>query len=80
VITLIGENLSGNTPDVAQLQQWVQAFGLTHPVVADANWGVTVDYAGYSFGLPSMNLLAPGAVVLHRNTRVTEQQIVNGLP
>ena len=80
MITLVGENLQGTTPDVAGLQQWAQTFGLTHPVVADANWGVTVTYAGSSFGLPSMDQLGPGAVVIRRNTWVTEPQIVSALP
>jgi hypothetical protein len=80
VITLIGENLQGQTPDVAGLQQWAQTFGLTHPVVADPGWGVTVDYAGYSFGLPSMHQLGAGAVVLRRGTWVSEQQVVDALP
>lgn len=49
-------------------------------MVADANWGVTVDYTGYSFGLPAMHQLGPGAVVIRKNTRVTEQQLVDALP
>ena len=80
MITLIGENSFGSTPSRADLEQWADTFGLTHPVVADPNWNTTVKYAGFSFGLPSMHQLAPGMRVLRRGTRVNESQIQAALP
>lgn len=76
----MGEDLSGNTPSAAQLTQWADTFGLTHPVVADAGWGVTMQYAGFSWSMPSMHQLAPGGVVVRKKTVVSEAQIEAELP
>ena len=76
----MGENMSGGTPTQAQLKDWAQTYDIQHPVVADAGWDVTVGYAGYSFGLPSMHLLGPGLEVLARGTWVSEEQIKRALP
>jgi hypothetical protein len=81
VITLIGENGSSQSPSVADLQTWANTYGLNHPVVADAGWGVTFDYAvGYSISLPSMHLLGPGMEVLAVSTWITEQDVIDALP
>jgi hypothetical protein len=80
VITLLGENSFGSTPTVEELQEWADTFGLTHPVVADAGWGVTVRFTGYSFALPAMHQMAPGMEILRRNTWITENQVQGALP
>lgn len=81
VITLLGEDLSGRAPGQSDLQGWADAFGLTHPVVADANWGVTARFLrSSSFSIPTMSLLGAGAEVLARDTWVSETEIRNHLP
>ena len=73
MITLIGENDYGNPPSQSDLQTWANDYGITHPVVADADFngdGYSFDItAGYlfanpnfngSFGLPNMQLLSSG--------------------
>ena len=80
MITLIGENMAGGPPTQAQLQQWAQGFGLTHPVVADPGWNVTVSYTGPSISLPAMHQIAPGGQILRRNTWISEPQIQAALP
>jgi peroxiredoxin len=81
VITLLGEDLSGRTPGQAELQEWADAFGLTHPVVADGGWGVTSRYLrSSSFSIPTMSLLGAGAEVVARDTWVSETTIRANLP
>jgi len=81
VITLIGENGSGQAPSRAELQEWVDRFGLGHPVVADPGFGVTSRFVvGGSIGLPSMTLLGPGAEVIVADGRVNEQAVLAALP
>ena len=60
---------------------WVDTYGLTHPVVADPDFGVTTRFVdGNSIGLPSLSLLGPGAEVLIRNSWVTASDIESALP
>jgi hypothetical protein len=80
VITLLGENYYGTAPSVEELQEWANAFGITHPVVSDGGWGVTVRFTGYSFALPAMHQMAPGMEILRINTWVTENQVQSALP
>lgn len=81
VITLLGEDMSGRTPAQSDLADWANSFGLTHPVVADANWNVTSRYLrSASFSIPTMTLLGAGPEVILRDTWVSESQIVNNLP
>lgn len=81
VITLYAENMTGGQPSPSDVQGWVDAFGLTHPVVADPYYDVLVRYiSGYYIALPSMQLLAPGAEILQLDSLVSESQVVNALP
>jgi hypothetical protein len=72
VMTLIGET---NTGDPAQedLMEWATDYGLTHPVLADPGFSEIVNYLyadpsfNGSFGLPNMELLSPGMVVVSSN-------------
>ncbi|MCB9687632.1 MAG: TlpA family protein disulfide reductase [Alphaproteobacteria bacterium] len=81
VITLLGENEFGGVPTQRNLQQWADAFGIDHPVVADRNWQVTSRYLrSASFSIPTMHLIGVGAEVLARDTWVGEAQIRNNLP
>ena len=40
VLQLLGQDVSGNTPTVAEMQSWATTYGLTFPVLADADWKV----------------------------------------
>ena len=65
IITLLGEDESGGTPGVENLETWADQYGQTFPVVADAGYGVVTRYvSGGSIGLPSITLLGPGAEVV----------------
>ena len=73
VITLLGENGSSQAPTQADLQEWADAYGLTHPVVADPGYGVTTRFVlGSSIALPTMHLLGPNAEVLITDSYVDE--------
>ena len=81
MITLIGENNSGGTPSQGQLQQWANAFGSNHPVVADPGWQVTGRFLrSNTIALPTMHLIGPGSEVLARDTRVSESTVAANLP
>ena len=81
MITLLGENNSGQTPSQGELQQWASQFGINHPVVADTGFGVTFRFVqGYSVGLPSMSLIEAGGEVLYANTWIGESQVQQNLP
>lgn len=61
VITLLGEDMEGATPDQDELNQWADDYGLRYPVVADKNSSVTARYL--EGAPPGMMLLSPGAVL-----------------
>lgn len=65
LISLMGELEDGTTdmtPD--DLTRWADTYGITHPVLADPEWGYgwTLD-TDYSLAMPSSTLLAPGAII-----------------
>ncbi|MEN0061125.1 MAG: hypothetical protein AAGA48_03190 [Myxococcota bacterium] len=77
----MGENNGGSPPSQAELQQWVDRFGLTHPVVADPGFGVGGSFVpGGSIGLPSLSLLGPGAEVLIADGRPNSGDVISALP
>ena len=81
MITLLAEDNSGNTTDLSDLEEWANTYGLNHPVVSDANYGVTTRFIdGGTIGLPSMTLLSEGAVVRIRDAWVGEPEIQAYLP
>lgn len=81
IITLLGEDSGGSTPNQADLQSWANSFGLDHPVVADPGFGVGSRFVtGGSLYLPSTSLLGEGAVVIKRDTTISTNDIVNALP
>ena len=81
VITLLSEDMSGATTDQADLEEWANQFGLTHPVVSDANYEVTTRFVdGGTIGLPSMTLLQAGAEVRYRDTWVGDSEVQANLP
>ena len=83
VITLLGEDYQGQSPSVADLQQWALDFGITHPVLADVGFNTTAGYllssASYSgsFYLPNMQLLSEGQVVEVSNDQLYESEIIS---
>ncbi len=81
IITLLGEDDSGNTPGVESLEAWADQYGQTFPVVADAGYGVVTRYVtGGSIGLPSLTLLGPGAEVVIADGYPDESDIESVLP
>lgn len=62
-LEVIIENNESEVPSVEDLGEWAGTYGLTMPVLADAN-SVLYDFAtGGSVGLPYTVLLDRGAVV-----------------
>ena len=81
VMTLIGEDSEGRpaTPEHAAL--WADAFELSHPVLADPGWEITVRYTqSGAIAIPSMHQLGAGAVVLQAETVVSERDVRDALP
>ena len=69
IITLMAENDFGTAPSEQELRSWAAMQGVTHPLVADEGYGVTMRFIdGNSIGLPAFHLLGPGAEVLMRNS------------
>lgn len=80
MITLLGQNLSSQTPSQSDLMNWATTYGINHPVVADPNWGVTSRFVSGSFGLPSMHQIGAGGVVLQRGTTIDASEVAAALP
>jgi peroxiredoxin len=81
VITLLGEDYGGRTPDQGDLQDWANSFGIDHPVVADPGFSVASRFVtGGTLYLPSTSLLGEGAVVLLRDRALSTNDIVSALP
>ena len=78
VITLLGENEGSSPPSLDDLRSWANEFGLTHPVVSDAGWGVSNRWPGAY--IPTQHLLGPGATVIVADTIVSEADIEANLP
>lgn len=72
-----GANNDSAEPSTEDLQEWVETYGLTHPVVNDYNYMEAFYGNGY---LPSMALLAPGAVIVGTGNSSSEFDIEAVLP
>ena len=80
-ITLMGENNSGQTPDLGELQEWAGLYGLNFPVVADVGFEVSFRFAtGNTVSLPSYTLIAPGGEIVIAEGWVGESDILQHLP
>jgi len=75
----MAENNSGVTPSTDDLTTWATTYGLTHPVVADANWGVGNQYE-QDGGIPTLTLLAPGMEIVAVDAWVGDSDIEAVLP
>lgn len=72
VITLLAPSLSdtAGSPTQRQLQQWIDAFELSSPVLADRVWGLSVvgQPLGDNFGYPTFVVVSPELEVLEIST------------
>ena len=73
-MTLFGDG----SPEL--VDTWVELYDITHPIVLDNGWNVTVRYTGSQIGLPSMMLIKPGLELVSVNGWVTEADIERILP
>ncbi|NCG20743.1 MAG: hypothetical protein GWP91_17175 [Rhodobacterales bacterium] len=81
VITMIGENLQSESPSQADLVEWADSLGLSHPVVADPGMATTFSFVeGNSVGLPSMTLIAAGGEILYADDWLGESEVSSNLP
>ena len=78
VLTLLGEDVDSRPPSQEELSTWASAFGVTHPVLQDTSFTVTVAFTGLvSNNLPANHLLERGSIVHSVNQpEVTEAEIV----
>ena len=78
MVTLIHQNNAGTTPTQADLQSWVDTYGISHVVVADAGRDVM---DRFNSGQPRYTLLGPGAVVSVQSAySISDAQIEAVLP
>lgn len=78
---MIGEDNSGGTPSSESLKaDWADAYGVTHPVVADAGFGEAQSRSWISGGIPTYTLIAPGGEVLSADSGYSPSQIESILP
>jgi len=81
VISLMGEDEFGDTPDESDLARWADSYGSTHPVLADSDFNVTGRFLNSnSFSLPTAHLLTTGAEVVIRQGWPSNSDINNALP
>jgi hypothetical protein len=66
------------------LQEWADAYGLTHPVLADRGFPYYSQFVnGSSINMPNLTLLAPGLEIIWREKagyRLMESDITPYLP
>jgi len=79
VISLVGENVFGGTPNQGELADWSDASAGAHPAVADDGWGVTQRYVPASFAIPTNHLIGPGGVILVTDEYLLESDIAGYL-
>ncbi len=80
VISLITSNDLGEPPNTSELGEWADDYGQTFPVLSDAE-PVALRYSERtSLSLPSITLLAPGAVVVIGDGDVEAEDIEAVLP
>jgi hypothetical protein len=78
IIGLYNQNAESEPPSQEDLQGWAETYGLTFAVTYDAEpvWTrFEVD-----FGIPSLTLLGPGAVVIAADDMSAVSQIPEALP
>ena len=79
---MIGKNADDEAPSEEDLQQWASDYGLNHPVLADPEYSVVVNYLWAnptftgSIALPNMQLLSGGMVVEMSNVQVSEADLI----
>ncbi len=75
VITLVD---SDSDADAAA---WAEEFGITHPVVADINVDIYLDFIpGNSIAMPAKHLVAPGGELLIVDGSPNDGDIEGNLP
>jgi hypothetical protein len=71
VVTMLAPSLSNTagTPTTDELQEWIDAFDLASPVLADRVWGLSVygQYAGDDYGYPTFFVVAPDLEIIDIN-------------
>jgi len=81
IVTLLVETLGRTAPTQDDLNDWVDAYGVTHPVVSDPDWGVIESYSDRGRpALPSHTLIAPGMEIIVASGKVEEADILAALP
>ena len=82
----MAQNDNNLPPTPSELMGWADTYGITHPIVTDAEFSEAIQYlwANPSFdgsiGLPNMQLLSSGMVVEISNSWPSESTIVSYLP
>ena len=80
IITLITENYDGETPDTDDLNEWADEYDETFPVLADADYEVTLRYVTRDqVSLPQTSILTPGSVILVADGNLEEEDVIEAL-
>ncbi|MBJ93372.1 MAG: hypothetical protein CMP23_02740 [Rickettsiales bacterium] len=81
MISLMGENEASQTPSQADLRRWADDYGITHPVLADPNFGVTARFLSSNvIQMPTGHLLTTGAEVVVRDSWPSSAELNGALP
>jgi hypothetical protein len=80
IVSAMGEDVTSDTPDQAELQAWADRYELTTPVIADDGWSLLKRYSKAQ-SYPRYTLLGPGAEVIFVNQKTySESEIEAVLP
>jgi len=82
IFTLLAETYDEQVPQEADLMEWADLFGITHPVLADADFGITFSFITTgSVGMPSMHIVRDGGIVTKIDIHgVSDGDITSNLP
>jgi len=80
VVMMLGEDVQQAPPDIAFLNEYADALGITHPVVTDPYFETTFRFVdGEGVGLPSMTLLGRGMEILQEDAWIDDVDIERAL-
>jgi hypothetical protein len=60
VLTLLGRDAHGGSPQVEDAASWAEEHGLSHPVLLDPDWQASSNYGPAPDGAPLFHLFGPG--------------------
>lgn len=74
-MTLVVFDLDGNAPDQADLEEWAEMFGLTHPVLADPFGELSTTYGTPLHTWGAGSLIERGMILEETGTATVEDAV-----